>query len=186
MNKRLPTILLLAALFTGGCGTLKRADHVPNWKTSSEREMDPLPVPNRFGPFTTWQKLNPKFWIGNSDEPEAPEWYRPNDSGRNWKWHVRNPFHNLTFYVIGIADQEFTRWGNHPNAVFNPADGWSWSVSHADLLPLPYLSYKRNSFQFYFGWRERGNFGIKFKGLRLRPKDSPAIDKAKAESPGAK
>lgn len=127
-----------------------------------------MPVPNRFGPFTTCQELNPVFWIGNSDEPVAPAWYKPGDPGRNWKWHVRNPFHNLTFYVIGIADKDFTRIGPHPEAVFNPGDGWSWAVSRAQIVPLPYISYKRNTFQFYWGWRERGNFGIKFKGLRFR------------------
>ncbi len=170
--RKLPLFILAAATLTSGCSTLKRVEHIPNWKTASEREQDPLPVPNRFGPFTTCQKLNPRFWLGNSDEPEAPEWYRPGEPGRNWKWYFRNPFHNLTFYVIGIADQEFTRIGSHPEAVFNPNDGWIWTISHADLLPLPFVSYKRNSFQFYFGWRERGNFGIKFKGLRFRKKPS--------------
>lgn len=176
VNRSLTAAFLLAMLFTAGCGTLQRVQHVPNWKTASEREVDPLPIPNQYGPFSTWQKLNPRFWIGNADDPEPPDWYRPDEPGRRWKWHIRNPFHNLTFYIIGIADKDFTRLGAYPESVFNPGDGWNWTVSHAKLLPLPFVSYKRNSFQFYFGWRERGNFGIKFRGLRFRAKPQKNVD----------
>lgn len=154
------------------CSSVKKTRHQPNWLKYSQREKDPLPVPNQYGPFTTCQKLNPKFWIGNEDDPTPPDWYRPEDSGRSWKWHLRNPFHNLTFYVLGIADREFTRVGPHPEAVFNPNGGWSWACSRASLLPLPYVSYIRNDFQFYLGWRERGNFGIKLRGLRFGKKRS--------------
>jgi len=44
------------------------------------------------------------------------------------------------------ADREFERRGTHPAHVFNPNDGWTW---------------EKGNFKFYFGWRERGNFGIK-------------------------
>jgi len=170
----LPLAILTA--LSAGCASVQRVEHVPNWRKFSQRADDPLPVPNRFGPFSACQELNPLFWLGNSDEPEAPDWYKPNDPGRNWKWRLRNPFHNFTFYVIGIADQQFTRIGPHPESVFNPDGGWSWAISRARLLPLPYLSYRRGDFQFYFGWRERGNFGIKLKGLRLRKPPEPDPD----------
>lgn len=157
--RSLPLVLIAGLLV--GCGSVRKIRHVPNWKQAAEREEDPLPVPNRFGPFSSCQKLNPVFWFGNSDEPNPPDWYRPEDPGRNWKWHARNPFHNLTFYVMGIADTEFTRIGPHPEHVFDPEGGWNWAVSRAALLPLPYVSYRGKRTQFYLGWRERGNFGIK-------------------------
>lgn len=153
--------LLLAVALAAGCGTVKKTRHVPYWKRASEREENPLPVPNQYGPFSTCRKLSPAFWLGNADDPTPPDWYRPDDPGRGWKWRLRNPFHNLTFYVIGIADEEFTRVGPHPDAVFHPDGGWTWAVSRASVLPLPFVSYRGKRTQFYLGWRERGNFGIK-------------------------
>ena len=149
-----------------GCGTVQKTRHAPVWKQASEREIDPLPIPNQYVPFPTCRKLSPRFWIGNADDPAPPDWYRPDDSGREWKWHLRNPFHNLTFYVIGIADTEFTRVGPSPENVFAPDGGWNWAISRASVLPLPFVSFQRNQFKFYLGWRERGNFGIKLTGLR--------------------
>ncbi len=166
---RVFSALLLISGLTA-CKSVKQVRQQPNWRKYSQRETDPLPVPNQYGPFDTCQKLNPRFWIANADDPTPPDWFRPGEDGRDWKWHLRNPFHNLTFYVIGIADREFTRVGPHPEAVFNPDGGWSWAYSRASLLPLPYVSYIRNNFQFYLGWRERGNFGIKLRGLRFRRK----------------
>lgn len=168
-------LLLFAVTLLTGCKANK-IKHVPNWKKAAEREVDPLPVPNELGPFSVCQKCSPAFWIANADDPEPPEWYRPGEKGRNWKWNLRNPFHNLTFYVIGIADKEFVRVGNYPHAVFNPDGGWTWSWSRSFIVPYPYVSYIRNDFQFYFGWRERGNFGIKLRGLKFWKK------KAKEES----
>jgi len=37
---------------------------------------------------------------------------------------------------------------------------------------LPFLSYHRNRFNFYFGWRERGNFGIKLN-FPKPPEENP-------------
>ena len=107
------------------------------------------------------QKWNPVFWAGNMDEPVPPDWYRPEDPRRVGRWHRRNSFHNLTFYVIGVADKEFERTGRYPDAVFNPHGGWNWAVCRHRCVRLPFLSFQRGAFKFYFGWRERGNFGIK-------------------------
>ncbi len=189
----LPSRFFVRILFTAvaamilctGCGTTRMVEHKPKWLVESQRPVNPLPVPNQYGPFKSYQKLNPIWWWGNADDPEPPDWYRPGESGRRWKWYARNPLHNFTFYVIGIGDKEFTRRGTYPGMVFNPDGGWNSTWSHAEFLPLPFWSYRRGEFQFYFGWRERGNFGIKFKGLRSKvresdePKPNPSSDESK-------
>ena len=61
-----------------------------------------------------YDKLNPVWWVKNSDEPVPPEWYKPDDRHRVMKWHFRNPFHNFGNYVIGVADKKFVRSGKYP------------------------------------------------------------------------
>ena len=106
------------------------------------------------------QKWNPVFWFGNLDDPDPPDEYRPDDPRRDGKWYCRNSMHNFTFYVMGIADKEFKYTGRHPG-IFNPNDGWNWTVCRYKCVRLPLISYKKRSFLFYCGWRERGNFGMK-------------------------
>mgnify|MGYP004400924571 FL=1 len=149
-----------------GCGSVKTIEREPLWLEASKHKADPLPIPNQYGPFKTCEKINPWFWWGNNDDPEPPDWYRPDDSNRTRKWYVRNPLHNFTFYVMGIADLKFKRIGNHPGEVFNPDGGWNWAISHARLFPMPYVSYRRGRTQMYFGWRERGNFGITLRRMK--------------------
>ena len=106
-------------------------------------------------------ELNPVWWLGNIDDPVPPASYKPDDRWRFLKWRFRNPFHNFDFYVIGIADEEFVRSGRYPEKVGNPRGGWGFAVSKYKCLRLPFVSYDRNRFHFYFGWRNHGNFGIK-------------------------
>jgi hypothetical protein len=106
-------------------------------------------------------KWNPKFWLGNQDDPVPPNDYRPGDRHRVKKWYFRNPTHNLTFYVVGLADKTFRRAGKYPDQVFNPHGGWNWAVCKYKWVRLPFISFQRKSFQFYLGWRERGDFGGK-------------------------
>lgn len=124
-------------------------------KIAAEAENANRPKP-RFG-----QKLNPVWWLGNFDDPIPPDWYRPGKRFRKAWWHLRNPFHNFTFYVIGIADKDFTRSGTHPGRVFHPEGGWTRAVSRYRWRRYPFVSYIRNDFKCYAGWRERGNFGLK-------------------------
>jgi len=107
------------------------------------------------------RKWNPKFWFGNEDDPLPPADYRPDDRRRVTKWYFRNPTHNFNFYVIGLADKTFRRSGRYPAQVFSPQQGWNWAICKYYWWRLPFVSYQKNSFRFYFGWRERGNFGIK-------------------------
>ncbi len=109
----------------------------------------------------TCQKFNPVWWVENADEPVPPDWYRPDEKGRVTKWHFRNPFHNLVNYVIGVADKETVRSGCYPEKTTNPNGGWNFAVTRRRIVLLPFVSYRQGRFGFYFGWRERGNFGIK-------------------------
>jgi hypothetical protein len=117
-------------------------------------------VPQR--QFTLADKIDPRFWLGNADDPLPPVDYLVGDADRIGKWYWRNPFHNFTFYVMGIADQAFDRQGWLPADVFNESGGWNFTVCKFGPLRLPFVSYKQGKLQCYWGWRSRGNFGIKF------------------------
>jgi hypothetical protein len=116
------------------------------------------------------QKWNPIWWFGNVDDPEPPDWYRPGSRHRRWLWQLRNPLHNFTFYVIGVADRAFTRTGRHPEHVFAPDGGWNWAVTRLGWVRLPFVSFNGERCRFYLGWRERGNFGGKINIGRLPAK----------------
>jgi len=125
-----------------------------------------------------WQKFDPVWWFENSDEPVPPAWYLPDDKHRITKWHLRNPFHNLDFYVLGVADKKSVRSGRYPDLIANPHGGWNFSVTRRRLILLPFVDYHRGGFEFYFGWRTHGNFGIKFTfsstNESRKPKPPPA------------
>ena len=108
-----------------------------------------------------FDKLDPKWWFGNVDDPEPPDNYRPNDAHRTFKWYIRNPFRNAFYYVIGVRDRERTVTGRHPSDTFAPHGGWNIVVTRCQVLYLPFVSYARGRFQFYLGWRVSGGFGIK-------------------------
>ena len=85
-------------------------------------------------------------------------------------WWFRNPFHNLTFYVIGISVSSPSgkgvlpdtahRWGDYPQDVFNPNGGWNKCYTYYDGIVYLFRSYI-GWWKFYIGWRERGNFGFR-------------------------
>ncbi|MGD0744806.1 MAG: hypothetical protein ABSA45_06590 [Verrucomicrobiota bacterium] len=133
---------------------------------------------------TAW-KFNPVWWFGNTDDPVAPQWYRPNGKHRTMMWHFRNPFHNFDFYVIGVADKKFIRSGRYPENNSNPNGGWNFAVGRRKLALLPFLSYQRARFNFYFGWRSHGSFGIKLN-VSAPPGRPPAKDSQPNTLPKAK
>ena len=110
---------------------------------------------------TTAQKLNPLFWFGNMDDPVPPNRYRPSNRFRKFLWSCRNPLHNFFFYVVGIADKEFEIVGRVPGRISNPDGGWNWTVCKYKRLRLPLVAYKQGGFNFYLGWRNHGNLGMK-------------------------
>jgi hypothetical protein len=117
-----------------------------------------------------YEKLNPVWWLKNRDDPTPPGWYKPDDRHRRLKWSFRNPFHNFNFYVIGVADKKFYRSGRYPESVMNPHGGWDFEAARYKFFWLPFVSYHREKFDFYFGWRNHGNFGIK---LNVNPTKPP-------------
>lgn len=131
-----------------------------------------VPITPKPKKISTWSKFNPCWWFGNMDEPTPPGWYRPEEKGRVFKWHLRNPFHNFAFYVIGIADKPHVRSGRYPLNIGNPHGGWNFAVAKYKLLRLPFLAYNRGGFDFYFGWRTAGNFGGKLNLNARRPPSS--------------
>lgn len=112
-------------------------------------------------PIHFYNKINPVWWFGNADEPHAPAWYRPDRCCRDFLWHLRNPFSNFSNYVIGVADKQTVRYGFYPDENGNPNGGWNFAVTRRRIVYLPFVDYKHDRFEFYFGWRERGNFGAK-------------------------
>ena len=129
-----------------------------------------------------YQKLNPVWWLKNADDPKPPEWYRPDDKHRRLKWSFRNPFHNFDFYVIGVADKKFSRSGKFPALNSDPRGGWDFEASRYKFIWLPFVAYHRPNFDFYFGWRNRGNFGIK---INFNPKNRQKVE-TPAVVPGEK
>ena len=112
------------------------------------------------------KKANPVWWFMNHDDPEVPGWYKPEDSPftRELKWHTRNPLHNFTYYVIGIADRPFVRCGRNPDSIWARGGGWNFRTFHAGpFIHLPGVSYKGETWEFYLGWRSHGNFGAAFR-----------------------
>jgi hypothetical protein len=76
------------------------------------------------------------------------------------RWWLRNPAHNLCFHVINVPTP-FTSAGLYPTDVFAP-HGWNMVVhTGANGKQYPFISYI-GRVKCYMGWRERGNFGIKF------------------------
>lgn len=66
-------------------------------------------------------------------------------------WGIRNPLHNFTHYVIGTA---YTT--NKKQALIDN-DGCFMGLHGYK----PFLRLKSSKSEFYIGWRERGNFGLK-------------------------
>jgi hypothetical protein len=119
-------------------------------------------------------KLNPVWWLENSDEPAPPAWYLPGEKHRAIQWRFRNSFHNFNFYVIGIADRSFVRSGRYPERNSNPRGGWDFELVRRRLALLPFFSYEKPWCTFYFGWREHGAFGMEFCFHHEPSTNSPA------------
>ncbi len=134
--------------------------------------------------------------LGNDDDGifgEGPHAnYKPEEPAsvaKALKWEGRNPLHNFCFYLIGSAhrtNSEYTllevtpchlkvgRYSPVAKTVFPTKNSCFYFGLHGGK---PFLSFRlrwtRNkSTDFYFGWRERGNFGIKC--VPIATKKSPS------------
>src|SRR5438445_299459 len=99
-----PVWLLLALVLASGCRSIPpptaqdaaaSSQHNPsstNFTNSAKKPSEVyVHMPRPRQPFSTWQKMNPVWWFGNAEEPEAPGWYRPGQCCRDFLWHLRNP-----------------------------------------------------------------------------------------------
>ena len=156
--------LLLAAGILFLANDIVRADElllpVPG---RIKAEWHSIAMPGRTNPpaIHFYNKINPLWWFGNIDEPMPPDWYRPGETDRDFLWHLRNPLTNFSNYVIGVADKDTVRSGFYPDRTSNPYGGWLFAVTRRKIVYLPFVDYRRGGFEFYFGWRLHGNFGIK-------------------------
>jgi hypothetical protein len=125
-------------------------------------------IPRESQKFSPCQKSNPVWWFKNADDPVPSPWYRKDKCCRKFMWYMRNPFHNFNHYVIGIGDKHFTRVGRFPDRQANPNGGWNLAVCKYKCLRLPFVDYQRGRFEFYCGWRNGGNFGMKLNFAQKR------------------
>ena len=117
-----------------------------------------------------YKKINPLWWFG-TDEP-IESWYHPEwpQWRRYFIWNfIRNPLQNMSKYVIGVEDRNFTAYGRYPvltvqrDDLMPPQLGWQWCVLlGAEVwVPLPFVSYSGSWIVWYLGWQPTGKFGIK-------------------------
>lgn len=168
MKRKLPCVVVLAVILFGAPQLFAQSSARTNspsgtnapshasWHTIKQTPRADLPK------IHFYNKLNPVWWLKNRDDPRPPDWYKPNDKCRKLKWSFRNPLHNFDFYIIGVADKNFSRSGRFPDKNSDPRGGWDFEASRYKFIWLPFISYHRPKFDFYLGWRERGNFGVKF------------------------
>ncbi len=186
MRTRFAQVLLFASLFlAAGCRSVASRPAAADSAEARPRWHSVVLMPETNHPSVHfYNKLNPIWWFGNSDEPRPPAWYRPDEPCRVFMWYMRNPFANFSNYVIGAADRQTVRSGVYPTVNGNPNGGWNFAVTRRRIVYLPFIDYKRHRFEFYFGWRARGNFGMKLNFWQRLP--APANpENAATLNPGA-
>src|SRR4051812_9366958 len=57
----------------------------------------------------------------NEDGPEPETWYHPVERLRTLLWYLRNPLHNFTFQMVGMADRHRVVTGTY-HGVTLPSD----------------------------------------------------------------
>ena len=184
MNLKLPFVFVLAAILFSASRLFAESGSLTNSLTGTNsipqrarwHTIKGTPPRADLPKIHFYNKLNPVWWFKNRDDPKPPDWYKPNDKHRKLKWSFRNPMHNFDFYVIGVADKKFSRSGRFPDKNSDPRGGWDFEATRYKFIWLPFISYHRPKFDFYFGWRERGNFGIK---ININPAKKQEPPKAK-------
>ena len=68
--------------------------------------------------------------------------------------------HNFMFYVIGVADKEYTVEGDFPTLNWNPNGGWNHLILKGDGWTRSYYSYRGKSVELYYGWNKGGRLGF--------------------------
>jgi hypothetical protein len=127
------------------------------------------------GHWTTWTLFgNNDDGIFGEDDPSDRHTAEITPEGA-FLWWVRNPLHNLTFYVIGSAytkNSAFTLVKVSSSTFevlkYHPAATQTYGGKHTSLLLTlhgwkPFVSLRIDYgrlFDCYAGWRPRGNFGF--------------------------
>lgn len=111
--------------------------------------------------FTWRQKLNPVWSVfGNADDgPCGDDKWRRGRPDTFWlrvQWWLRNPAHNLTHYVVGVADRAHTYHGPDMGS-----QGLILARVVCGPLVLPFVAFNHKGLYSYIGWRPSGAFGIK-------------------------
>ncbi len=118
-----------------------------------------------------YKKINPLWWFGNANDPvdglnpdgtpthpdfhpHQPLWIR------KLLWGLRNPLHNLFFFVIGLAD--------HPELV-NYGSQWPRPRQHWNIN-LPFLCFRGTKWEFYLGWRNGTSLGFALRHANSTPR----------------
>lgn len=129
-------------------------------------------------PVSRLYALNP-WWllVGNEDDglygDDAWRAGRPKTWRLALTWWLRNPCHNLTWYVLGVAQHHRFIVGPWAPRIAREEGGWLWQYTQIAWSPgikLPFVGYTSppgNGWrvEFYAGWRPSGSFGF---ALRLR------------------
>lgn len=114
------------------------------------------------------------------------------------RWSIRNSLHNFSFYVVGSA-----QWRRHYHAVLFSVSGGgvrifstgekkvfdsdnSFKIAFNDFKPFigfQFAHFKNRVFQFYVGWRDRGNLGFKLRPWAKSTSKGKQSKDGKDESP---
>jgi hypothetical protein len=185
-------LILIVLLLTSACAPYKKRAEECLGRPISEREKTALAhplysfiprcssqiYPFDIGHWTTWALFGDDD-SGLFGESLTCGWHtdEPISLRLAAAWHMRNPWHNLFFYVIGQAymkNSEITFVGlsqEHSEAFTYREKGKTFSKNSHFYLGLhgwkPFFQLRLNYTEkyqsdFYLGWRERGNFGLKF------------------------
>jgi len=113
------------------------------------------------------KKLNPVWMYQNDDDPAPPEWHNVKEGedlpARKRSWLRRNPMHNLTFYVLGVSDRDFIRYGMNADSIFPPEqkNGVNFSIIKCGpFIYLPSMGFRAEWLEGYLGWRTNGAMGF--------------------------
>lgn len=113
--------------------------------------------------FLARRRLVWAFFGNDEDGPYGAGTNFNPDGKKSWriavKWWFRNPFHNFTHHVIGIYGKPFTS----ENVYGDENEGWQRvdRILNGKHYPIWYHHGKR--WDFYFGWRSSGAFGIAWR-----------------------
>jgi hypothetical protein len=135
------------------------------------------------------RKLNVIWWFMNDEEQKVSDpsaaWYHPEwPEWRRWLyWNVfRNPLQNLSAFVLGVQDKNYTVYGKahaltvQRNDLDPPEYGVQWAILRGVDLTIPraFISYSGTRLVWYAGWQPSGFFRLKFnitkRGRLIEPR----------------